>query len=110
MAKPEWGQKHTCKSCGARFYDMGRTPAVCPKCGAEQPAEEPVKTKRAAVAEEKAKKTKAKPTPEEVEFEEGDDEEDDEDVDLGIEDVSELGEDEDDMADVVIGDDDDRDE
>ncbi|MGE5477992.1 MAG: FYDLN acid domain-containing protein, partial [Bacteroidales bacterium] len=22
VAKPEWGQKRTCNSCGCRFYDM----------------------------------------------------------------------------------------
>ena len=32
MPKPEWGVKHTCMSCGARFYDMLRNPVVCPKC------------------------------------------------------------------------------
>ncbi len=32
MPKPEWGVKHTCTSCGARFYDMLRNPVVCPKC------------------------------------------------------------------------------
>lgn len=35
MAKPEWGVKRSCLSCGARFYDLQRSPIVCPKCGAE---------------------------------------------------------------------------
>ncbi|MCX7932423.1 MAG: FYDLN acid domain-containing protein, partial [Rhodovarius sp.] len=30
MAKPELGSKRTCVSCGARFYDLMRNPAVCP--------------------------------------------------------------------------------
>lgn len=34
MAKPEWGTKRVCQSCGARFYDLGRSPIVCPACGA----------------------------------------------------------------------------
>ena len=34
MAKPEWGVKRLCTSCAARFYDLGRSPAVCPNCGA----------------------------------------------------------------------------
>lgn len=34
MPKPEWGTKRLCASCGARFYDLGRTPIVCPKCAA----------------------------------------------------------------------------
>ena len=32
MAKPEWGVKRTCPSCGARFYDLKRSPILCPKC------------------------------------------------------------------------------
>ena len=34
MPKPEWGTKRECSSCAARFYDLGKTPIVCPKCGA----------------------------------------------------------------------------
>ena len=41
MAKPELGTKRVCVSCGAKFYDLTHTPAVCPKCGTEQPAETP---------------------------------------------------------------------
>ena len=32
---PERGLKRTCLSCEAKFYDMARTPMVCPKCGTE---------------------------------------------------------------------------
>lgn len=35
MAKPKWGTKQDCQSCGACFYDLGMEPAVCPKCGTE---------------------------------------------------------------------------
>jgi uncharacterized protein (TIGR02300 family) len=41
MAKPELGTKRICVSCGARFYDLAKQPAVCPKCAAEQPPEQP---------------------------------------------------------------------
>ena len=41
MAKPELGTKRICVACGARFYDLTRAPAVCPKCGTEQPVEQP---------------------------------------------------------------------
>jgi uncharacterized protein (TIGR02300 family) len=34
MAKPEWGVKRQCASCGARFYDLNMDPAACPECGA----------------------------------------------------------------------------
>lgn len=56
MAKPELGQKHSCVSCGARFFDLGKEPAVCPKCGAEQPAEQP-RLKRTVPLPEEQKKT-----------------------------------------------------
>ena len=48
MAKPELGTKRVCVSCGARFYDLTRQPAVCPKCSTEQPAEQP-RVRRAAL-------------------------------------------------------------
>ena len=38
MSKPELGVKRTCVGCAVRFYDMLRSPAVCPKCDAPQPA------------------------------------------------------------------------
>src|SRR6201999_1988858 len=41
MAKPELGTKRVCFSCNTRFYDLTRSPAVCPKCGTEQPYEQP---------------------------------------------------------------------
>lgn len=34
MAKPEWGAKRLCASCGERFYDLNRDPITCPSCGA----------------------------------------------------------------------------
>ena len=39
MAKPEWGAKHTCMSCGGKFYDLHRNPITCPKCGTEAEVE-----------------------------------------------------------------------
>ena len=33
MPKEEWGIKHRCEECGAKFYDMLREPIVCPLCG-----------------------------------------------------------------------------
>jgi uncharacterized protein (TIGR02300 family) len=41
MGKPELGTKLTCTKCAARFYDLHRTPAVCPKCSAVQPPPKP---------------------------------------------------------------------
>jgi predicted nucleic acid-binding Zn-ribbon protein len=28
--------KHTCFTCGAKFYDLFRPEPLCPKCGADQ--------------------------------------------------------------------------
>ena len=33
MAKPELGNKHQCQNCGARFFDLKKSPIRCPKCG-----------------------------------------------------------------------------
>jgi hypothetical protein len=35
VAKPEWGTKRQCETCEAKFYDLGKSPIVCPDCGAE---------------------------------------------------------------------------
>ena len=37
MPKPARGIKRVCQSCGTRFYDLGRTPIVCPSCQEERP-------------------------------------------------------------------------
>lgn len=33
MAKAEWGMKRICHNCGTRYYDMSRSPIICPNCG-----------------------------------------------------------------------------
>jgi uncharacterized protein (TIGR02300 family) len=38
---PGIGSKRVCVSCATRFYDLARSPPVCPKCGTEQPPEVP---------------------------------------------------------------------
>ena len=30
MAKPEWGRKRTCQVCGKKFYDLNKSPIICP--------------------------------------------------------------------------------
>ncbi len=32
MSNPSRGSKRVCPNCGARFYDLSRTPIVCPVC------------------------------------------------------------------------------
>ena len=34
MSKPVRGTKRVCSSCGARFYDLNRSPITCPVCQA----------------------------------------------------------------------------
>lgn len=32
MAKLEWGLKRICLSCSTKFYDLKKTPIICPSC------------------------------------------------------------------------------
>ncbi len=32
----ELGNKHECLGCGTKFYDLGKSELVCPKCGENQ--------------------------------------------------------------------------
>jgi uncharacterized protein (TIGR02300 family) len=36
MPELKLGTKHECYSCGTKFYDLGKSEPVCPKCGANQ--------------------------------------------------------------------------
>jgi uncharacterized protein (TIGR02300 family) len=96
VGKVDLGMKLTCSSCGARFYDLNKTPGSCPKCGADNARPVVFRTTRRPAAEEK------KPVAAVVVNEVADDvvddavagKDDDED-DAVIEDTSDLGEDED---------------
>lgn len=107
MVKPEWGLKRTCNSCGAHFYDMTRSPIICPKCGAVVDIEAVFKTSRRSVAQEKASARANAKKIEEIEVDDLDDVSDDDDLDADkdesdlIEDTSDLGGDDDDMAEVM---------
>ncbi len=41
MSRPELGTKWVCVGCGERFYDLCRSPPVCPKCATVQPPPAP---------------------------------------------------------------------
>ncbi len=43
MANPELGAKQVCPNCQAKFYDLGRRPAHCPKCATDFDPEEALK-------------------------------------------------------------------
>lgn len=91
MAKPELGTKRVCVSCGARFYDLTKVPAVCPKCATEQPAEQPRLRRAGGNVIEEKRRAKVIPVPgledTEVGAEPGAEDEVEEDV---LEDTSEL--------------------
>jgi uncharacterized protein (TIGR02300 family) len=36
MAELNLGNKYECYNCGTRFYDLGKSEPLCPKCGANQ--------------------------------------------------------------------------
>jgi uncharacterized protein (TIGR02300 family) len=46
LATPELGAKQICPTCAVKFYDLGRRPAACPKCGAEFDPEEALRSRR----------------------------------------------------------------
>jgi uncharacterized protein (TIGR02300 family) len=109
LAKAEWGTKRTCQSCGARFYDLQRTPITCPKCGTVHDPQAALKSRRgarAAVPEKGRPPGKGKAdldvADSDTELEDSDlaveGEEDEKDL---IEDASELGEDDSDVAEVI---------
>lgn len=50
MAKPELGVKRSCGSCGAKFYDLARSPILCPKCGTVYEVVAPTRASRQAAA------------------------------------------------------------
>lgn len=107
MAKPEWGVKRTCTSCGARFYDLTKTPIVCPKCDSVVEPELPFKVRRTAEKAKAKVAVVAEVADEALETEADDLVDGDEAVteeaeeDEMIEDASDLGGDDDDMAEVM---------
>jgi len=98
VAKPEWGTKRLCTSCGARFYDLNRQPIECPKCQTVLDPDQVVRLKRSrsAVQEEAAKAKVVKPVvvDAEIEIEAEDEIEDvDDDEDDVLEDTGDLADD-----------------
>lgn len=46
MANPELGTKQICPNCQAKFYDLNKRPAHCPKCQTEFDPDEAVRNRR----------------------------------------------------------------
>jgi uncharacterized protein (TIGR02300 family) len=115
LAKPEWGTKRICPSCGTRYYDLLRDPIVCPKCSTPFDPEAFLRARRArppAPVEKELEPVGTEEVEGDLETEEIEAVEEEEDADVAleeaeeedeelIEDASELGEDEDDMAEVI---------
>ncbi|MSQ87254.1 MAG: TIGR02300 family protein [Alphaproteobacteria bacterium] len=102
MGKVDLGMKLTCESCGARFYDLNKQLAICPKCGTKNARPQVFRSRRPA--EERAEKAKslaaaAAAVPKLVE--DPDVEANDDEAEDVIEDTSDLGEDDEDVE-VVI--------
>ena len=114
VAKPEWGSKRICPSCGTRYYDLLREPVICPRCGTPYDPEAFLKARRARPAptvEKEIEPVGGDELDTDLETEEAEvveeedeaaplEEAEEEDEEL-LEDASELGEDEDDMAEVI---------
>ncbi|MGI9168568.1 MAG: TIGR02300 family protein [Caulobacteraceae bacterium] len=74
LANPELGAKQICPACSTKFYDLGRRPAACPKCGAQFDPEEAMRNRRVRVRatapeEEAEPEAAAKPAESEDGFE-----------------------------------------
>lgn len=96
MAKPEWGTKRVCQSCGAKFYDLLRSPILCPACGATYDPEALLRSRRSKPAPKpKAGKVAEIEADDAVEAEEEEVEEIDEEADGVMEDTDDLGDDDD---------------
>jgi uncharacterized protein (TIGR02300 family) len=73
MAKPEWGVKRQCLSCGARFYDLNHDPIACPECGAVFEVEALARVKRLRVASRAEPVAKVVDVDEDVELDDDED-------------------------------------
>ncbi|MEL7056185.1 MAG: TIGR02300 family protein [Pseudomonadota bacterium] len=71
MADPELGTKTVCPTCEAKFYDLNKRPAVCPKCSYSfDPADETVQATKTKVRTAAAKEAVPEDDDEELEEEE----------------------------------------
>jgi uncharacterized protein (TIGR02300 family) len=95
VAKPKWGIKRECQGCGAHFYDLKRSPIICPKCDAKFVIEV---AKPKPQAEKKVEPKKEAPPPTVAEKEKSNDDDtdklvadDDAEGESFVVDTSELG-------------------
>jgi uncharacterized protein (TIGR02300 family) len=69
MPAPEvkLGTKFECFNCGTKFYDLGKSEPLCPKCGANQNDATPTSP---AVSQASRRKRKAEVVPKPIEVDE----------------------------------------
>tara|TARA_R110000824_G_scaffold118960_14_gene272166 strand:+ start:298320 stop:298856 length:537 start_codon:yes stop_codon:yes gene_type:complete len=120
LSKPELGTKRDCPSCGAKFYDLTKSPAVCPKCKHEFVPDQGTKAKRAKPVEKPKEKAPVRPKKRVEEDEDGDvsldamrdeelaDDDSDDDLLAGI--TDDVDDDDDSDDDAFLPDDDDDDD
>jgi len=103
--KPEWGTKRQCPECATRFYDLQKSPIVCPNCGVQFEPEallkvrrtraEPRAERRATPARPVRRTTEEEPLDYDDETEEEEEEEEEETLEAGLDEdvVDDAGED-----------------
>mgnify|MGYP005738093807 FL=1 len=97
MSTNALGIKRHCHSCGTKFYDLNRTPIICPSCNTEFDPEVLLKSRRVKpVAQPAVKAVVAEPKPTEIE-------EDIDEVDDEIESETTVLDDESDIIPVAAG-------
>ena len=107
VSKVDLGEKISCSSCGTRFFDLKKTPALCPKCVTENERPKTFRAKKADTpAPKPANKSPAPPAKKEGDADAIDaldslDSTGDDDEDL-IDNATDLDDDDDD-DDIVIG-------
>ena len=104
MAKADLGKKRACLACGMRFYDFGRSPIVCPGCGAEFDPENIIKSRKGRSAAKPMSRDNVDAT-EADQIEDNDDAAELTDAVVDQNDNDDIGFDEDDDVDVDVDDD-----
>lgn len=101
LPNADLGDKHLCEGCGAKFYDLKKTPPTCPACGVVHEPETKRKSRVAAAAPAAKKKPLVAKPKEEI---------DDDDDEIVVDDVEDIDDDDDDAADLLPDEDEDDDD
>ena len=66
MAKPEWGKKRICLACNTKYYDLNKSPIICPSCGSEFDPDIYLKSRKGKNLSTKAVSEKNQNMPEDI--------------------------------------------